>query len=275
MRSPEAREHRYEDVTWTTGLPVSAENASQIYSRYRVAAERAVGKRVLELGCGAGQGFGLMSAQATSLIGADYSTALLHSARRHYGNRVPLIRLSAECLPFADSSFDLVVFFEATYYIPDMELAFDEISRVLTPTGAVFFANHNPEQPGFVRSPHSHHYHSATEFRSALEDRGFTVEVEGTLPIASAAAGGRALAVSRLLAAARSVLERLHLVPKTLRGRAMLKRLVHGRLRVVPAELPDGFAPVLATVPLPTGMVRGFRAFYVFAVRGENSGRET
>jgi SAM-dependent methyltransferase len=260
-------EHRYEDVTWTTGIPVSAENASQIYSRYCLAGSRAAGKRVLELGCGAGQGFGLIGRDARLLIGADYSTALLQSARRHYGTRVPLLRLSAERLPFADASFDLVVFFEATYYVPDMERAFDEIARVLASSGDVLFANHNPEQPGFIRSPHSRHYHSADEFRAALQRRGFSVRVEGTFPVSAHDLKGGGRMVASLVSGARTLLERVHLVPRTLRGRAYLKRLVYGRLREVPPELHDGFAPIEPSVEVPPGPLRGYRAFYVIGTR--------
>lgn len=254
---------RYEDVTWTAGVPVSRENASQIYSRYRVAADCATGRRVLELGCGAGQGFGLIANRSRMLVGGDFSAALLEGARRYYGTRVPLVRLSAERLPFADASFDLVVFFEASYYVPDMSRAFDEIRRVLAPHGEVFFSNHNPEQPGFLSSPHSHHYHSAAEFRAALEARGFAVAVSGVFPVAHETASPLRRALDRVLSAARGAIERLRLVPRTLRGRALLKRLVYGRLVVLPAELPPDFAPFESAKEIPPGPAPGFRAIYV------------
>lgn len=271
MRKATPTENRYEDVTWTTGIPISVENASQIYSRYRLAADCAVGQRVLELGCGAGQGFGLISSKAVSLVGADYSTALLRSAQRHYGARVPLVRLSAESLPFEDRSFDLVLFFEATYYVPDMERAFDEIARVLAPDGQVLFSNHNPEQPGFIRSPHSHHYHSADEFRAALEHRRFHVVIEGVFPVSVTERGLRERATAAILNLAGSVLTTLHLVPRTLRGRARLKRLVYGKLRDVPPELLDGFAAVVRTDTINVGPVSGYRAFYVHGRRSASA----
>ena len=133
-------------------------------SRYEYAASLANDRRVLEVGCAAGQGFGLLQKASRFLVGGDYSMPLLESAHRHYGTRVPLARLSVEALPFAADSFDLVLFFEASYYVPDMNAAFDEIARVLSPTGVVVFVNANPERPDFIRSPHSHHYHSAAEF---------------------------------------------------------------------------------------------------------------
>src|SRR6266550_3907918 len=91
---------KFEEVTETTGTPVSAEGASMMYTRYRWAADLARGRRVLELACGSGQGLGLLG-QAARLVGGDVSRPLLRAARTHYGRRVSLARLSAERLPFA------------------------------------------------------------------------------------------------------------------------------------------------------------------------------
>ena len=93
---------KFEDVTETTGTPVSAEGAAMIYSRYSYAADVARGRRVLELGCGSGQGFGLVGQAATQLIGGDLSLPLLRAAQRHYGDRFSVALLSAEQLPFGE-----------------------------------------------------------------------------------------------------------------------------------------------------------------------------
>src|SRR5947207_14288069 len=98
-----------------------------LYTRYAAASDLTENKRVLELGCGAGQGFGLLSATAKLLVGGDYSKELLRSASNHYGARIPLVCLSADALPFKPASFDFVLFFEASYYVTAMERAFDDI----------------------------------------------------------------------------------------------------------------------------------------------------
>lgn len=258
---------RFEDLTETTGLPLSPEGAVMMYTRYHVAAAMSRGRRVLELGCGAGQGFGLLLATAAHVVGGDYSGPLLTQARRHYGARVPLVRLSADALPFASASFDLVLLFEASYYVPDMERAFDDIARVLAPGGQVLFVNANPERPDFITSPHSVHYHSADEFRAALAARGFAVETAGAFPEASRdrTAKDRTVAVATSLA--RRALEALGLVPTTLQGRARLKRLLHRRMPLVPSELPAGFAEVAPRTPLEGGRQPGFKVLYVSGTR--------
>jgi SAM-dependent methyltransferase len=252
---------RYEDITETTGTPVTPEAVDMMSTRYNVAASLSGQRRVLELGCGAGQGLGLISAKARMTVGGDYSAALLASAKRHYGTRIPFVQLSAEVLPFRSGAFDVVFFFEATYYIPNMAAAFAEIARVLAPGGTVLFVNANPERPDFIRSPFSTHYHSAGEFVAALTANGFDASVEGAFPVDNPASGRR-LVPPGATKWIRQVLERLHLVPATLKGRARLKRLIYGKLTLMPAELTLGFGNVAPRSAL-AAEASGFKVLYV------------
>lgn len=67
------------------------------------------GKRVLELGCGAGQWSRALAAEGATVVGLDLSEAQLAAAARAMGAaRYPLVQGAAEQLPFAADSFDLV-----------------------------------------------------------------------------------------------------------------------------------------------------------------------
>lgn len=233
-----------------------------MYTRYAIAAKLAADRRTLELGCGGGSGLGLVGASARSLMGGDISAPLLRKARSHYGDRFPLVRLSAEALPFRTHAFDVVLFFEATYYVPDMERTFDELARILVPGGSVLFVNANPERPAFITSPHSVHYHTANEFRSALERRRFAVTTEAAFPVDLQTPGVK----DKLFTLARVALEVFGLVPRTLRGRARLKRLIYRDLTELPAELPPGFSEVERRDPV-SGYVRNHKVIYVTATK--------
>ena len=240
-----------------------------LYTRYSAASDLTSNKRVLELGCGAGQGFGLLSATAELLVGGDYSEALLSSAQRHYGARIPLVSLSADALPFKPESFDVILCFEASYYVADMERAFDDIARVLAPNGSVLFVNANPERADFIESPHSVHYHSASEFRAALSRRGFKVQVTGAFPTEPTSDKMRARITGGLFSIARRALQTFGLVPTTLRGRARLKRMVYRKLTKVPAELSPGFSEAAQLTPLGPGPQSGYKVLYVHGLRRE------
>src|SRR6266480_3076278 len=107
----------YSTVTETPEGRASGEQLSKLYHRYRTASFYCHGKDVLEVGCGAGLGLGYLARTAQSVIGGDCSQELLDCAHRHYKERIPLIRLDAEHLPFPDGRFDVVLLFEAIYYL--------------------------------------------------------------------------------------------------------------------------------------------------------------
>ena len=257
----------YQKLSEASGIPIAEEAASMMVTRYLTARDYARGKRTLELACASGPGLGLLSRSASFLVGADINSVMLENAQAHYRGRVPLARLSAEALPFGNGSFDFVLLLEASYYVPDFERAVGEMDRVLAPGGRLFFANANPERPDFIRSPHSHTYHSADALRALLSLRGYSVDVFGAFPIAPDQGRGNGRLTSRLISVARRVLEALHLVPNTLEGRARLKRLLGQRLRQVPPEIDETFAPRGTLTPLSDGPVRDFKIFYVSATR--------
>jgi len=262
----------YDHITETGGTPITQEAASMVYTRYSLAAQLASGRRTLEIGCASGVGLGLMLKRAKSVVGGDLHFAMLQTAKEHYGDRVPLARFSATDLPFADGAFDFVLFLEATYYVRDFTRALDEIERVLSPGGVVLFVNANPERPDFIRSPYSEHYHSAEEFRRLLEARGFAVETSAGYPLETRGASSMlSRATATVLPVARRIAETLNLVPKTLKGRARIKRLIFGKLSTLPRELPANFARVENRVEVNGSTVRDFKVIYVVGRRlGDN-----
>lgn len=249
----------FAQVTEGTGTPVTVEGARMIQTRYVYAAGLSQGRRVLELACGSGQGLGLLAKKAAFCAGGDIDRRLLSSARSAYGSRVPLINLDGANLPFRSGSFDLLLLYEASYYMPDMGAVFDEITRVLEPGGVVVFVNANPERADFIRSPHSHSYLTANEFRVELSSRGFSVDVRGAFPTST-----RGL-LSAGIPVVRRLLEALRLTPRTLAGRARLKRWVYGPPVMLPSELEEGFAEIepLAAVDAPT--CHDYKVLYVTA----------
>ncbi len=90
------------------------------------------------------------------VIGVDLSAAMIERARRNLKRpkstddppAVSLVKGRAEGLPFAESSFDTVVFTYLLRYVEDPEATLGELSRVLKPGGQLasleFFVPQNP-----------------------------------------------------------------------------------------------------------------------------------
>ncbi|MEU2109923.1 class I SAM-dependent methyltransferase [Streptomyces sp. NPDC019507] len=98
------------------------------------------GKRVLELGCGAGQWSRALAAEGATVVGLDLSEAQLVAAARTMGAaRYPLVQGAAEQLPFAAECFDLVFCdFGGLSWAPP-HLAVPQAARVLGRGGRLVF----------------------------------------------------------------------------------------------------------------------------------------
>ena len=93
------------------------------------------GDRVLDLGCGPGDGTQRIAATGAIAIGLDYSEGMLAKAKKVDGNRGRLTRGDAGRLPFKDGAFDKVVCTNSFHHYPDHFKALKEIRRVLRPGG--------------------------------------------------------------------------------------------------------------------------------------------
>lgn len=89
-----------------------------------------------------GAGTGAIAASATGVVGPRGSVTALEPSRgmlretmrKHAG---PAVQGIAECLPFADNSFDMITMGYALRHIAELHVAFREYRRVLKPGGTV------------------------------------------------------------------------------------------------------------------------------------------
>jgi lipopolysaccharide/colanic/teichoic acid biosynthesis glycosyltransferase/ubiquinone/menaquinone biosynthesis C-methylase UbiE len=232
----------YVSVTEAWGSAASPEQVAMAYLRYHLAGLLATGKRVLEVGCGTGMGLAYLSRRAARVVGCDVSETLLAEAREHLP-AVDLVQASAGSLPFDDGSFDVVLMLEMLYYVDDQPAAMAEAVRVLTPGGSVMVCAPNPTRPGFNPSPFSHAYPDVQGLAQLLAAQGLEVSVFGAFRVIPA--GSR----ESLVETARKVAVRLHLVPRSMRVKAWVKRLLYGpRQRL--GEVHEGMAELAELVPL-------------------------
>ncbi len=223
----------YTQVTEVANDNVSAEQVERMYTRYHFARQYCNGKDVIELGCGPGQGLGYLAKSARTVIGGDYSDHLISLAQHHYKERIPLVRLDARILPFKDQTFDVAILFEAIYYLKESISFVKECTRILRPGGILLICNANKDLPDFNPSPYSCQYFSPPDFIELLNPFGFQVECFGDCK------ADYNNPKQRFLSLIKKTMVSLNLMPKTMSGKKLLKRIVFGKLVSLPPELDD------------------------------------
>lgn len=247
-------------VTELSGDEATAEQVERLCNRYYWAGCYCQAKDVLEVACGAGQGLGYLARSAHSLIAGDITPALVDRAKRHYGERVDIQVMDAEQLPLPDQSLDVVILFEAIYYLPSAPHFVAECRRVLRPGGRVLVATANKDLYDFNPSPFSTQYYGVVELGQMFGAQGFSYEFFGCYSYQDTTLRQRLMRPVKHLAVA------LNLIPKTMGGKKLLKRLVFGQLVTMPSEIYEHMHPYTPPVALQPGQAdRKHKVLYLAA----------
>jgi len=112
------------------------------------------GRRVLEIGVGAGSDYVNWLRAGAKAIGVDLTAAAVRLTRERCtleGFAPALSRTDCESLPFADASFDVAYSYGVIHHAPDTVKAVAEIRRVLKPGGvARVMIYHAPSITGLL-----------------------------------------------------------------------------------------------------------------------------
>jgi len=105
------------------------------------------GKDILEFGCGAARWSIALAERGARPVGLDISSRQLQHARRHMqeaGVDFPLVEASAEDVPLADASFDIVFCDWGAMTFCDPTRTVPEAARLLRPGGLFAFSTASP-----------------------------------------------------------------------------------------------------------------------------------
>ena len=143
---------------------------------------------LLDVGTGTGRMAELFAPRASRIAAFDKSPEMLRIARARLqhlrADTVELVQGDFAALPFADASFDTVLFHQVLHYAQAPEDALAEAARVARPDGqiaVVDFAAHDREE---LRSAHAHARlgFSDEQMLALLSEAGFTPAAPLALP---------------------------------------------------------------------------------------------
>jgi SAM-dependent methyltransferase len=162
------------------------------------------GKRVLDVGCGAGTDLVRFARGGAHVTGVDVASSAIALARQNFAQQnfeADLREADGERLPFPDASFDFVYAHGVVQYAANDRAVVDECRRVLKPGGEAVFQVYNRlswlnvlsklikvglehEDAPVLRK------YSASEFRSLLSGFSDVRIVEERFPVKSRLHGG-------------------------------------------------------------------------------------
>ena len=107
--------------------------------------------RVLDVGCGNGAYLTQLRTRGIDVVGCDLSNGMLAAAAAASPG-VKLVNADATCLPFATSTFDIVLAPHMLYHVSDRRAAALELRRVLRPGGRCLVVTNGTDHMRSLRS---------------------------------------------------------------------------------------------------------------------------
>jgi ubiquinone/menaquinone biosynthesis C-methylase UbiE len=155
------------EIEFTGERVVPGKTPPEIYKehtdRYVFAATLTENKDVLDVACGTGYGVGyLVDEGASRVTGVDLSVEAVNYCRDWFGDsgKTGFVCADGSKLPFADSSFDVVVSFETLEHIRSYRKFLAECRRVLKDSGILICSTPNRRifSPDVAKPPNRFHF---------------------------------------------------------------------------------------------------------------------
>ncbi len=97
----------------------------------------------LDVGCSSGMITATLAPFLGTMLGLEYDDIALRAVDQKARMQVQFIQGDAMNLPFRDSAIDIIICAQVYEHVPDDERLLEEIHRVLSPGGVVFFSGPN------------------------------------------------------------------------------------------------------------------------------------
>ena len=90
-------------------------------------------------------GLSYLAKKANRVVGCDIDEDILKYPNETYKDRedITVMQADAQNLPFDDNSFDVVMLYEAIYYLPEPEKFVNEAKRILKDGGVLIICTVN------------------------------------------------------------------------------------------------------------------------------------
>jgi ubiquinone/menaquinone biosynthesis C-methylase UbiE len=219
------------ECTEISGEEVSREQLERMLRRYYWAGRFCAGKDVVEVACGTGQGLEYLASISKSLHAGDISPAMVKIAQVNAPQQVRIQVMDAHCMPFENRCMDIVILFEAIYYLAHPESFLAECKRILRPGGKILISSANKDLFDFTPSPYSFNYYGTREFYDFFKMNGFKIKLFGDTRLQ------RIQLRQKVFRPIKKLATKLNLIPKSMESKRLIKRIIFGKMIEMPNQI--------------------------------------
>jgi len=183
-------------------------------------------------------------------------------AKKHLkdNKKIDIRLMNAHDIGLPDESVDLVILFEAIYYLRDPKKFIEEVCRVLRKDGSIIMCSVNKDWEDFHPSPYTYRYFSVPELKGLLKSRFTGVNFYGGFPVSKEGVKDRTVSCIKRVAL------KFNFIPGSLKARSYLKRIFIGELTPLPKDIYSDMAAFDEPCEIMDGQVnKDYKIIYAVA----------
>lgn len=136
--------------------------------------------RLLDIGCGNGDFFGLIKDKEMELHGIDLAENMVKIAQERYRDIADIILADAESLPYEEGMFDIIICNASFHHYPRPQAVLTQMRRILKNNGILLIGDPWMPQPirGFMNyfakysNDGAYHYYGSSEMKGLMNKCG-------------------------------------------------------------------------------------------------------
>lgn len=226
----------YSTITELPNASITSLQLKRAYQRYMFAREHIKAGKLIEIGCGGGQGLNIFRDVSDEIVGYDIDKKNIEICKNNYRDikNIKFINVDVEDIKFEPITIQTIIIFETIYYLKNHDNFFKSLYLTLKIGGKVIICTANKNWHSFNPSSFSTKYFSAKELYELGKRHSFDVETFGSFSDKPKSFSDK---IKNLM---KKIAVRYGLMPKTMKSKLLFKKIFSGKMINMPERIEIG-----------------------------------